>query len=102
MTHLASLTGLLLTLGGEGLTIVFIPPLDPEIVSWNLLTLGLVESNCSEGPQVCFSDEQSLVVLRPVCFLSRFGCRLDGKTGHLPCFDCLDSTPFDGSTLIRP
>ena len=52
---------------------------------------------------MCFSDEQSLVVLRPVYFLSRFGCRQsDGDGGTFPCFDCLDSTPFDGSTLIRP
>ena len=71
---LASLTGLLLTLGGEGPAIVFIPPLDPEVFDWNPddLSLRFVGEVDSEGPRFGFEEngiQQSLVILRPVVFL---------------------------------
>ena len=38
---LASLTGLLLTLGGDQPAVVFDPPLDPAIFDWDGVTLKL-------------------------------------------------------------
>ena len=53
---LACLTGLLLTLGGEGPAIVFIPPLDPEVFDWNPddLSLRFVGEVDGQGPRFDF------------------------------------------------
>ena len=71
---LASLTGLLLTLGGEGPAIVFIPPLDPEVFDWNPddLSLRFVGEVDGQGPRFDFVEngiQQSMVILKPVVFL---------------------------------
>ena len=71
---LASLTGLLLTLGGEGPAIVFIPPLDPEVFDWNPddLSLQFVGEYENGNAGYSFQDngiQQSMVILRPVVFL---------------------------------
>ena len=71
---LASLTGLLLTLGGEGPAIVFIPPLDPEVFDWNPddLSLQYVGENIDGIAGYFFQAngiQQSMVILRPVVFL---------------------------------
>ena len=82
---LASLTGLLLTLGGDQPAVVFIPPLDPEVFDWDPDTLTLKfagEPNCPDAFRHCFTcnafegcqpeevQEQSIVFIRSVLLLS--------------------------------
>ena len=97
---LASLTGLLLTLGGEGPAIVFIPPLDPEVFDWNPDELTL-EYLGPETDPVGFSFfeagiEQSMVFLRSVLFLEPTSFDLECYTDDFCWFgntqDCLDAT----------
>ena len=102
---LASLTGLLLTLGGEGPAIVFIPPLDPEVFDWNPddLSLRFVGEVDGEGPRFDFVEngiQQSMVILKPVVFLRPSYLSADG-------YDCVyfDSPAFrpasGGSWIYR-
>ena len=91
---LASLTGLLLTLGGEGPAIVFIPPLDPEVFDWNPddLSLRFVGELDGQGPRFDFVQNgitQSMVILKPVVFFRPSYPRSDG-------YDCVyfDSPAF--------
>ena len=52
---LASLTGLLLTLGGDQPAVVFDPPLDPAIFDWDpeTLTLSLSDEYQPDGSAYC-------------------------------------------------
>ena len=92
---LASLTGLLLTLGGEGPAIVFIPPLDPEVFDWNPddLSLRFVGELDDQGPRFDFDQNgitQSMVILKPVVFLRPSYLSADG-------YECVDG---DGGGFI--
>ena len=67
---LASLTGLLLTLGGDQPAVVFDPPLDPSIFDWDpdSLTLRWVGPPINDSYSLSFED-QKMVIFRPILFV---------------------------------
>ena len=67
---LASLTGLLLTLGGDQPAVVFDPPLDPAIFDWDpdSLTLRWIGPQINDSYSLSFED-QKMIVFRPILFV---------------------------------
>ena len=67
---LASLTGLLLTLGGDQPAVVFDPPLDPSIFDWDSdsLTLRWVGPQINGSYYLSFED-QKMIIFRPILFV---------------------------------
>ena len=75
---LASLTGLLLTLGGDQPAVVFDPPLDPAIFDWDpeTLTLSLSDEYQPDDSYFCckdwFVDLPVMIIHRPVLYSPPF------------------------------
>ena len=71
---LASLTGLLLVLGGDQPAVMFDPPLDPAIFDWDpeTLTLSLSDGYQPDGSNFCckewFVDRPVMMINRPVLY----------------------------------
>ena len=107
---LASLTGLLLTLGGDQPAVVFDPPLDPAIFDWDGVTLKLkkgavpvalswMEPN-SGGPQQMMIVNRIVFPAEVAEFYSvESGSELSSETERLELWR---SDEFDGELYFSP
>ena len=108
---LASLTGLLLTLGGDQPAVVFDPPLDPEIFDWDGVTLKVrPEKNPYEilfpDPLPPYTTNQKLIINKRVMF-KRLNTGFDFSSGspelvrsRITIFDYYDdSVGWEGESI---